>query len=289
MVGDTRARNMARWCWISELLWHGLELARNPPKKKYQKCSKTHVHWWYLVFKLKIQKTAWDHVFVSLLDPLKCWRLEWWYFTQRKEPWCASGKLSIHQGCFRKILVLQTWRSFNTNRKQIMNLNIFHFCQPWQDPMIDSTYSRVLMPVLIANLGHVDNMLHNHRSCRVLVNMLLHLLASIQQHVQHQKNGSNKTKYDQLALRMSSTQTLHHVWTIPFHKQSRCETSALFQNPTWILHPSRTASNHWGISTPHSNHQNSAMAECPVTPKVLKSVPPVTTNHLFRNYRDENW
>lgn len=77
--------------------------------------------------------------------------------------------------------------------------------------MIDSTYSRVLMPVLIANLGHVDNMLHNHRSCRVLVNMLLHLLASIQQHVQHQKNGSNKTKYDQLALRMSSTQTLHHV------------------------------------------------------------------------------
>ena len=128
---------------------YGMELARNSPKKKYQKCSKTHVHWWYLVFKLKIQKTAWDHVFVSLLDPLKCWRLEWWYFTQRKEPWCVSGKLSIHQGCFRKILVLQTWRSFNTNRKQIMNLNIFHFCQPWQDPMIYSTYSRVLMPVLI--------------------------------------------------------------------------------------------------------------------------------------------
>ena len=84
---------------------------------------------------------------------------------QHRQQRCQS------MGCFRKILVWQTFLGFTTNTKQVLNLNIFHFCQPWQDPMIDSAYSRVLMPVLIANLGHVDNMLHNHRSCRILVEM----------------------------------------------------------------------------------------------------------------------
>ena len=84
---------------------------------------------------------------------------------------------------------------------------------------------------------------------------------------------------------MASTHTLHHVWTIPFHKPSPCITSAFFQNPTWILHPSRTASNHSGISKHHSNHQNSAMAECPVTPKVLKSVPLFDKSPIQKLYR----